>query len=663
MLFVMLMVQSVLPAVQAQTVCTGTSGNFIELRNGYLCLNGSRIRFVGANVPNLMQAGYLPGSASSPSGATRLSDAGHYGIDLVKVWIDNPCPTAYQLLQSNPTAFFASVDAMLADAKTNNLLLNPSLFTTHNSGCWSQWVSLLGGDPFTNASSDTLLKTKWIQPIVSHYAANGQIAYWEIAAEPDCLGCGGSSDSLTSVISWANNMASYIRGIDPNHLLSADWGGFGQLKWTGTAWDYGLIDQKDQFMDFVSVHTYGGNGNLSPPTSSSPGSLGSIYQSGQTDGSLWGATNYYVNLYTTHAHSIGKAMEFSEYGQDVSSAGDTNGGWNQMILNATANRNADASEVWTWETNGWGPWNVVPSQNPILVQAMSHWSTVMSSSSILPVSDFTVSTSTPATALVGEFRSSTVSVAALGGFADTITLSDNVPSGLTCNSITPSSIAGSGVAVVSCSSSVDGAYLLTVTGTNGSLTRTATATFSFQDFIISASPPTEIATGSSGASIITLTALNGFRGTVTLTADVPSGLTCGSPSPGSMSTSGIATMSCSSSSQNIYTVTILGTSGSLTHNTTASFTFGSAARPSGGGFCLSCISPINWSNMDWLLIIGGLIGLISSMALLNAKASTKLHRAQKRLATSIGREATDEWSLSEFDPRPISGLFLRRIVG
>jgi hypothetical protein len=656
MLFLMLMVQSVLPIVQAQTVCTGTSGNFIELRSGYLCLNGSRIRFVGANVPNLLQAGYLPGSTSSPSGATRLSDAGHHGIDLVKVWMDSSCPGAYNLLQSNPTSFFASTDAMFADATANHVMLNPSLITTHD-GCWNTWLNVLGGDPFTNTAANNILKTKWIQPIVSHYANNPQLAYWEIAAEPDCLGCSGSTDSLSSVISWVNDMATYIRSVDSNHLLSADWAGCcgnNQIKWTGSSWDMSQIALLNQYTDIVSVHTYGGNGNLSPPTSNNCNSLCPVYQSGQTDGSLSGATNYYVNLYTAYAHSIGKAMEFSEYGQDVSSAGDPTGAWEQMMLNATANRNADASEVWTWETSGWGSWNITPSQNPILAQAMSYWSTVMSSGSTLSISDFTISTSSPANALVGETRSSTISVAAFGGFADTITLNDNVPSGLTCTSITPSSISSSGLAVVSCTSSVAGAYPLTVTGTNGSLTRTATAIFGFQDFTISATSPAETSPGSSTASIITLKALNSFKGNVTLGADIPPSLTCSSPSPISISSSGTATLSCSSSSQNIYIVTIIGASGSLTHNTTASFVFGNAAGPSGGGFCLSCIGLTSWSNTDWFLLIGGLIGVTSSMVLLNARASIKLTRARARVATLL-RDKAVLWKTGEFGTQSSQG--------
>src|SRR6266851_1561598 len=180
-LCVTLVIPSIVPAVQAQTECYGTSPTFIQLRNGYLCLNGSRIRFVGGDIPSLLGAGYLPGSSNTPSGPARLSDAGQNGIDLVKVWLDNPCPSsAYELAQSNPASFFSSIDKMVSDAKNNGILLNPSLVTTHTSSCWNQWKSLLGGDFITNSTADTTLKNTWIKPIVSHYNTNSQIAYWEL---------------------------------------------------------------------------------------------------------------------------------------------------------------------------------------------------------------------------------------------------------------------------------------------------------------------------------------------------------------------------------------------------------------------------------------------------------------------------------------------------
>ncbi len=526
-LCVTLVIPSMLPAVQAQTDCYGTSATFIQLRNGYLCLNGSRTRFVGADIPSLLGAGYLPGSSNTPSGPTRLSDAGQHGITLVKVWLDNPCPsTAYQLLQSNPAFFFSSLDKMVSDAKNNKILLNPSLVTTHTGSCWSQWKSLLGGDFMTNSTANTALKNTWIKPIVSHYNTSSQIAYWELAGEPDCLNCGGSSDSLQQVIAWANDMATYIRSVDPNHLISGDWGGFGQLRWTGSSWDYSAIDQKTQFMDFVSVHSYC---NDFPLVSCSDGALGAVYASGQSDGTLSGATSYYVNLYTAHAHLLGKAMEFSEYNQNLTS--DPTGAWDRELLNFTTSENSDSSEIWAWESSGAGSVYDVSPSNSILAQAMSYWSTIISAGSTQSASDFAVSASSPPGVSTGQSASSTITIAGLNGFTGTVTLSENVPSGLTCAAISPGTVVSSGIATVTCSAGNAGTYTLTITGTSGALIQTATATFTFK---------------------------------------------------------------------------------------------------APGGICLSCISPTNWSSIEWLMIIGGFIGVVSSMALLNAKASTELDRIRRR---------------------------------
>src|SRR5205807_10050297 len=115
---------------------------------------------------------------------------------------------------------------------------------------------------------------------------------------------------------------------------------------------------------------------------------------------------------------------------------------------------------------------------------------------------------------------------------------------------------------------------LTITGTSGSLVHSATSVFNFRDFTISASSPASISVGSSGTSTITLTALNGFTGTITISDTVPSSLSCGSVTPSSVSGSGTATPSCSSNSQGVYTVAITGTSGSLTHQPTLPLTSG-----------------------------------------------------------------------------------------
>jgi hypothetical protein len=54
------------------------------------------------------------------------------------------------------------------------------------------------------------------------------------------------------------------------------------------------------------------------------------------------------------------------------------------------------------------------------------------------------------------------------------------------------------------------------------------------------------------------------------------------------------------------------------------------SSPSGGGFCFSCLIPRGFSWMMWLLVIGGLIGVISSIAILNIRAHVELAGMRRR---------------------------------
>ncbi len=94
------------------------------------------------------------------------------------------------------------------------------------------------------------------------------------------------------------------------------------------------------------------------------------------------------------------------------------------------------------------------------------------------------------------------------------------------------------------------------------------------DFSLSASPSSlSIAQGSSGSSTVTIGKINGFSGTVALTASgLPSGVTA-SFSPASATTTSALTLTASSTATaGSATVTITGTSGSLTHTTTVALT-------------------------------------------------------------------------------------------
>src|SRR6266487_3044787 len=192
-----------------------------------------------------------------------------------------------------------------------------------------------------------------------------------------------------------------------------------------------------------------------------------------------------------------------------------------------------------------------------------------------PGPDFTISATSPSAVNTGQSASSTITIASLNGFSGTVSLTDTIPSGLNCGTISPTTLSGSGTATVSCNASAGGTYTLTTIGTSGSLIHSAVATITVKqaDFTITASAPAAASAGQSSTTTLTITAVNGFTATVALTDTVPNGLSCGNISSTSIAGSGTASVSCSATNAGSYTLTITGTSGSLTHSTTTTFSF------------------------------------------------------------------------------------------
>ena len=214
-------------------------------------------------------------------------------------------------------------------------------------------------------------------------------------------------------------------------------------------------------------------------------------------------------------------------------------------------------------------------------------------------SSFSVSASpTTVTTQSGSSALSTITLTSLNGFAGTVSLSANVsPSGPTA-SLSPSSITltsgGTGTSTLTASSTVSGTYTVTIFATSGSASQSVQVTVKVTDFTVSASSSLTVAAGSSTQSAVTLTSLNSFAGTVNLAASTsPSGTTA-SLSPTSITlasgATGISTLIVSSNTVGTYTVTVTGTSGSLSHaviikvNVVASSGFSVTANPSTVGF-------------------------------------------------------------------------------
>jgi hypothetical protein len=119
---------------------------------------------------------------------------------------------------------------------------------------------------------------------------------------------------------------------------------------------------------------------------------------------------------------------------------------------------------------------------------------------------------------------------------------------------------------------------VTITGTSGTLTHTTTVTLTIssatqQDFTISVSPASlNVTRGTTGRYTVTIGAVNGFTGAVSLSVSGLGSRVTASFSPTSVTGSGTSTLSVvvnRRATVGTRTLTITGTSGTLSHSTTA----------------------------------------------------------------------------------------------
>lgn len=200
--------------------------------------------------------------------------------------------------------------------------------------------------------------------------------------------------------------------------------------------------------------------------------------------------------------------------------------------------------------------------------------------------DFAVSAS-PATATIarGTTVTSTISVTATGGFTGSVILSaSGLPVGVTATFSPLSAARTSTLTLTANSTAIVGPASITITGTSGALSRTARINLTVTapvaaDFGLSATPATvNVAQSASATSTIAVGPLNGFTGSVALSASgLPTGVTA-TFSP--VSTTGASTLSLAASSTATVgpaTITITGTSGTLTHTASINLTVTSTA--------------------------------------------------------------------------------------
>ncbi|MEO7803710.1 MAG: S8 family serine peptidase [Actinomycetota bacterium] len=204
--------------------------------------------------------------------------------------------------------------------------------------------------------------------------------------------------------------------------------------------------------------------------------------------------------------------------------------------------------------------------------------------------DFTLS-SAPASQSINQGQSAnyTININRVGGFADSVTLSaSGLPSGSTVSFNPNPTIASSTVMTVSTTSSTPaGTYTITVSGTNGTLTRTTTVSLGVvvPDFRLSVSPASvTVSPAASGNYSITITRVGGYSADVSLSVTgLPASTTASfSPNPVTGSNSSLTVVTTSSTPVGTYPLTITGSSGALnrTANATLIVSVGRTERQS-----------------------------------------------------------------------------------
>ena len=217
---------------------------------------------------------------------------------------------------------------------------------------------------------------------------------------------------------------------------------------------------------------------------------------------------------------------------------------------------------------------------------------VYNASTSAPTPDFSLAASPgSATVTAGNPASFTVTETALNGFANGVTLSASPAISGVSYAFAPNPIAANGSSTLTCTTTAGaatGPHTVTITGTDGTLTHTTSVTLTINasptpDFTLSASPGSQTVTaGGSAGFTVSDTALNGFAGSITLSASPAiSGVSYGfAPNP--LAANGSATFTCTTTAgaaTGPQAITITGTSGSLVHTTNVTLTI----NPAGGG--------------------------------------------------------------------------------
>jgi subtilisin family serine protease len=251
--------------------------------------------------------------------------------------------------------------------------------------------------------------------------------------------------------------------------------------------------------------------------------------------------------------------------------------------------------------------------------AAYHW--------LATVPDFTMSASpSTATTTPGGTATYTVSVAGVNGFTDAVSLSLAGLSAVQASwSFTPAVVQGGGgsarLDVTTAATLTPGSYLLTLTGTSGSTSRSTYATLVVPappDFTVAASPASRtVPAGDTTSYTVTVGTLNGFTGNVALSlTGLPAGVGSSAFSPATVAAAGSSLLTITTlatAPPGTYPLTVSATSGTLSHTVTVMLTV--TARDFTLSASPSSVTVLRGQTASYTVSVGSVGGFVGSVSL------------------------------------------------
>lgn len=314
---------------------------------------GQRFRFLGGNHFNLLVK-YLWGSFHNLNGTDVFKISAAYNITVIRFWAT--CSDTYwsdQCLYLGPNnwnnskdKFFEKFDDLVNDADRYQVYLIPVLSDAYYTFKWFG-----NGTEVCHVGSKANLQYKeFVRDVVARYKDRKIILAWEIGNEGQ-----GYCSNYEDLLNWYSDTANYIKGLDPNHIISTGENNFGSLDETKF-----ISVHSDENISLASVHIYDRDLYNIENTTSERG------------------VAHFISYWTSASHDeLKKPVYFGEFGSyNISN----NSGFYSEFLNISYDSDVDGVILWSWlegaeceKTMSEGGSCISPTRTPQIAEDVHYW--------------------------------------------------------------------------------------------------------------------------------------------------------------------------------------------------------------------------------------------------------------------------------------------------